>query len=90
MVINAYREQALAQGYSGDSIINSFMDTLSMIGGFFIARFLPIKFSITIVIILELGIGYLIHDNLTLNVINLIHTSPAISHWQELPAPLKQ
>jgi len=38
MVIQHYREQALAQGYTGDSIINSIFDTFAMIGGFLLAR----------------------------------------------------
>jgi len=33
MVINHYREQALAQGYTGDSIINSVSDTVAMVFG---------------------------------------------------------
>ena len=40
-VINAYREQALAQGYVGDSILNSVMDTVSMAAGFFFALRAP-------------------------------------------------
>ena len=40
-VINAYREQALAQGYVGDSILNSVFDTFSMIFGFWFARRFP-------------------------------------------------
>ena len=33
-VINHYREQALALGYTGDSILNSLSDTLAMAAGF--------------------------------------------------------
>jgi hypothetical protein len=33
---------------------------------------------------MELFVGYMIHDNLTLNIIQLVHPSAAISHWQQL------
>src|SRR6516165_11410830 len=71
MVIQHYREQALAQGYSGDSIINSVMDTLSMVAGFLFAWCAPLYASVSIAVFLELWVGYSIRDNLTLNVINL-------------------
>lgn len=85
MVIEAYREQALAQGYSGDSIINSVSDTIAMALGFLLARRMPTLFTIALVILLELGVGYLIHDNLTLNVLNFFYHSPTIEAWQSAP-----
>src|SRR6218665_2408319 len=36
-VINAYRKQALAAGYNGDSILNSVMDVVMMSTGFVLA-----------------------------------------------------
>ena len=82
MVIERYREQALAQGYFGDSIVNSISDTLAAAAGFALARLLPVKASIALAITLELFAGYMIRDNLTLNIIQLIHPVEAISRWQ--------
>jgi hypothetical protein len=81
-VIGHYREQALAQGYTGDSIINSISDTFSMMFGFLLARKLPIWSVVLLALVIELGTAYFIRDNLTLNIINLIHIFPAISTWQ--------
>ena len=81
-IIDRYRQQALAQGYVGDSIINSLSDTACAIFGFFLARFLPVWGSVGLVVALEVFVGVMIHDNLTLNIIQLIHPVPAISHWQ--------
>ncbi len=81
-IIDRYREQALAQGYVGDSIINSISDTLAMIGGFLIAWRAPLWASIILVLLLELLVGYWIRDNLTLNVIQLLWPLDAISQWQ--------
>ena len=82
MVIEHYRQQALAMGYKGDSIINSLFDSIFMMLGFLLAYKLPVWLSILIVIGLELWVGYEIRDNLTLNIINLIHDFPAIHSWQ--------
>jgi hypothetical protein len=81
-VIDRYRQQALAQGYIGDSIINSVSDTLAGALGFSLARIMPVWSTIALAIALELFVGFMIHDNLTLNVIQLIHPNSVISHWQ--------
>lgn len=82
MVIEAYRQQALAKGYVGDSILNSLMDTVSMSFGFLLARKLPWKVILALAIIMEIGVAYFIHDNLTLNILGFIHHFPAIDAWQ--------
>jgi len=82
IVIQHYREQALAQGYTGDTILNSMSDTVMMIIGFLAARRLPLYASVALCVVFELFVLYMIRDNLTLNVLNLIHVFPAISEWQ--------
>lgn len=81
-VINAYREQALAQGYVGDSIINSVFDTFAMMFGFFFARRMPVAVTIGLAILFEVGVALIIRDNLTLNVLNFIYQFDFISEWQ--------
>jgi len=81
-VIEAYRKQALAAGYTGDSILNSLSDSVSMMTGFAIARFMPWKATVALALALEIGVGALVHDNLTLNILNFIHRFPAIEAWQ--------
>ncbi|WP_370674226.1 DUF2585 family protein [Pleomorphomonas sp. PLEO] len=81
-VIARYREQALAQGYSGDSVLNSLCDTLAMLAGFCLAARLPVRASIALALAAELFTGLMIRDNLTLNVIQLIVPSKNISAWQ--------
>jgi hypothetical protein len=81
-VIEAYRKQALAAGYAGDSILNSLSDTLAMMSGFALARLLPWKATVALVLVLEIAVGTLVHDNLTLNILNFIHRFPSIEAWQ--------
>ncbi|MBI2030613.1 DUF2585 family protein [Candidatus Kaiserbacteria bacterium] len=83
MVIEAYRQQALARGYVGDSIINSLMDTGMMMIGFVLAWRLPVWIIVTLAIVMEIGVAYFIHDNLTLNIIGFIHHFDFITQWQE-------
>ncbi len=82
-VIEAYRQQALAAGYTGDSILNSLSDTVAMMTGFTLARWLPWKATVALVLALEITVGALVRDNLTLNILNFIHRFPAIEAWQK-------
>ena len=81
-VIEAYRKQALAAGYTGDSIVNSMSDIAMMSLGFLLARRLPLWASIAIAIVLELAALAVIRDNLTLNVLMLLAPNDAIRAWQ--------
>lgn len=82
MVIDRYRATTAALGYSGDSIVNSLSDAVMMALGFFIARKLPVRTSILLLVLLELVPLYVIRDNLTLNLLALIAPNHAIQSWQ--------
>ena len=82
VIMDRYRQSALAHGYFGDSVVNSVFDTFATAVGFLLARISPIWSSIALVILLELFLGYMIRDNLTLNIIQLVHPSDTLSTWQ--------
>jgi hypothetical protein len=86
-VIRHYRQQALAAGYVGDSILNSVSDTVMMSLGFLFASRVPGRYALAVALCFELFTAVMIRDNLTLNVINLIAPpgwAPivAIHDWQ--------
>ena len=85
-IIGRYREQALAQGYSGDSIVNSVMDSLSMAFGFVLARRLPLWSTVALAVGMEVMVAYFIRDNLTLNVLNLLYPLDFVHRWQSAGA----
>jgi hypothetical protein len=82
IIINRYREATISLGYVGDSILNSMSDILCCTLGFFLARKLPVWWTVGLIVVMEVGVGWAIRDNLLLNVIMLIHPFEAIKHWQ--------
>jgi hypothetical protein len=82
VIIDRYRQTALARGYFGDSVINSLSDVLATFIGAVVARWSPVWISIAIVIATEAFLAYAIRDNLTLNIIQLIAPSDFVSRWQ--------
>lgn len=82
IIIDRYRNATMAVGYSGDSILNSTMDTVWMVIGFVFASRVPVWITILVAVAFELLTGYLIRDNLTFNVLMLVWPVEAIRNWQ--------
>jgi hypothetical protein len=81
-VINRYRESTISLGYYGDSVLNSVCDILACLLGFALTRRLPVKVTITWVVLVELVLAWWIRDNLTLNILMLAYPLDAVRQWQ--------
>jgi len=82
LVIERYRTVTMSLDYFGDSVINSTVDILTMVFGFWLARRIPVWASVMIIIGFEVLTAIVIRDGLTLNVIMLLFPIEAILDWQ--------
>jgi hypothetical protein len=87
LIINRYRSTTISLGYTGDSILNSMSDIMMMCVGFLFANWARPWMSVALILVMEIGCALWVRDNLTLNVIMLIHPVEAIKHWQMAGRP---
>jgi len=81
-IIERYRAQTLSLDYYGDSVVNSLADIVAMIFGYWLTRVLPTRVVIALVIVIEVALAIGIRDNLTLNILMLIHPFEVVKRWQ--------
>ena len=87
-IINRYRAETISVDYFGDSIVNSISDNVTMIFGFVLASLLPTWGVVVLALTIEIALAFLIRDNLTLNIVMIVHPFDAIKTWQT-GAPLQ-
>jgi len=87
-IISRYRAETISFDYLGDSIVNSISDNVTTIFGFVLASLLPTWSVVVLALTIEIALAVLIRDNLTLNIVMILHPFDAIKSWQA-GAPLR-
>jgi len=82
LIIDRYRAVTIAQGYVGDSILNSVSDVAMAAIGFILAWRFPVRLSILLIVAVELIMLVVYRDNLTLNILMLAVPIESIRTWQ--------
>ena len=84
IIIDRYRAATIAQGYVGDSVLNSVSDIVMAGIGFVVARFSRVWVTVALIILMEVGCLFWIRDNLTLNVVMLAYPIESLKVWQSV------
>lgn len=82
IIIERYRAATISLGYEGDTVANSISDVAMAMIGFFLAAKIGWKWSLVFFVASELFMLWWIRDNLTLNVLMLVHPLQAVKQWQ--------
>jgi len=88
IIINRYREATIALGYVGDSVFNSLSDIVFAALGFLFAWRVRPWVTVAVILAMEVGTAFWVRDNLTLNIVMLIHPLDAIKDWQMAGRPI--
>jgi len=81
-VIDKYRTETAALGYTGDTIVNSLGDLACALAGFLLARQLGVRRSLIVFALVELVLTLWIHDSLLLQILMLVRPVEALKSWQ--------
>lgn len=82
IVIHRYRDATIAQGYVGDSVLNSCSDIVMMMLGFILAGRVRVWVSVALVLGMEILCLLWVRDNLTLNIVMLLYPIESLKAWQ--------
>ena len=88
IIINRYREATIALGYVGDSVFNSVSDIFFAACGFVFAWRARLWVTVAVILAMEIGTALWVRDNLTLNIVMLLHPIDAIKDWQMAGRPI--
>ena len=75
---------AACQSRRDDSldVLNSVCDVFMAAIGFVMAKYSKIWLTVTLIVVMELGCLFWIRDNLTLNIVMLVHPVESLKIWQ--------
>lgn len=82
-VIDKYRANTVSLDYTGDTVLNTTGDLISMAFGWWLAKQLPVSVTILAFAAIELLMVLVWRDNLFLNVLMLVYPIESVKQWQK-------
>jgi hypothetical protein len=82
IVIRRYQQTTISDGYSGDTILNSFSDLVLCGVGFWIAHWLGFRRTVVLFVVIEVAMILWIRDSMLLNILMLVFPVEAVRNWQ--------
>ncbi|MCP3971383.1 MAG: DUF2585 family protein [Rhodobacteraceae bacterium] len=86
-VLDRFRATTLYQGYLGDTVLNAVCDYIFMLSGFALASAITLRWTVALIVVLEITATAIARDSLTLTTIGVIHPVEAIEAWQQEVKP---
>ncbi len=81
-IIERYRSDTIAVGYTGDTILNSFADILACAIGAVLARKIGLLKTLVLTAGIEVVLLLAVRDSLLLNIVMLLYPIEALRTWQ--------
>ncbi len=82
-VLDKFRATTLYQGYLGDTVLNAVADYVFMMGGFYLACAITLRWVVALIVALEITAAAIARDSLFLTTLGLVYPVEAIEHWQQ-------
>ncbi len=89
-VLGKFRATTIYQGYLGDTVLNAVADYVFMMGGFFFASAVTLRWVVAVILAFEVAAAAIARDSLALSTLSVVYPIEAVEAWQNEHNPRNQ